>query len=79
MLLQTDLPIHQLKNTLLALGDHIQCEKCKEVLKYRVKDVAIQWVNVKVRASHPIHVTQNPHEKESAPFKLALKRVTHQA
>ncbi|KJA22034.1 hypothetical protein HYPSUDRAFT_186727 [Hypholoma sublateritium FD-334 SS-4] len=43
-----DLPIHQLQNTFLALGDHLQCEKCKEVLKLRVKEVVVRWVNVKM-------------------------------
>jgi hypothetical protein len=32
---------------MMALGDHLDCDQCKEVLKIRVKEVVVQWVNVK--------------------------------
>ncbi|KAF9482932.1 hypothetical protein BDN70DRAFT_874347 [Pholiota conissans] len=42
-----DLSIHQMQNTLAALGDYMDCDQCKEVLGVRVKEVVVKWVNVK--------------------------------
>jgi len=44
-----DISIHQIKSTFLALEDRLECAACKESLRARVREVSVQWVNIKVR------------------------------
>ncbi|KDR70031.1 hypothetical protein GALMADRAFT_902424 [Galerina marginata CBS 339.88] len=44
-----DLSVHRMQTTFLALEDHLTCDQCKAVLKSRVREVVVKWVNVKVR------------------------------
>jgi len=42
-----DLSVHAIQSTFSTLGDHLTCPECKVVLKNRIKEVVVQWVNVK--------------------------------
>ncbi|KAF9527865.1 hypothetical protein CPB83DRAFT_855327 [Crepidotus variabilis] len=42
-----DLSAHTIQSTLSTLGEHLGCEQCKNVLRGRIKEVIIHWVNVK--------------------------------
>ncbi|KAF9560626.1 hypothetical protein CPC08DRAFT_466515 [Agrocybe pediades] len=42
-----DLSIHAIQSTFAELGDRLDCDECKRVLKERIKEVVVQWVNVK--------------------------------
>ena len=48
MLKGLDISAHAIQSTFSTLGDHLTCPECKVVLKNRIKEILVQWINVKV-------------------------------
>lgn len=42
------MPINSIQCTFAALGDRLECDECKKMLRERIREVVINWINVKV-------------------------------
>jgi hypothetical protein len=43
-----DLSTHTMRSVLNPLTEHLSCQLCHEGLQNRIKDVIVQWTNVRV-------------------------------
>ena len=43
-----DLSVSSLESALNPLADHLTCDECRKTLRDRIRDVVIQWAQVKV-------------------------------